>query len=587
MNGGAAPLAHARHLRDVLLTGLGSPDLRRLQLAFAGFNAAEWGVWIAMLVYAYDQGGATEAGVVALVQLAPSGVAAPFAATLADRHDPGRVLAIGYVAQALSMGATAVALFAAAPPLAAYAIAAVAASATTITRPAQAVLVPSLVRNVDELTATNVVCGWTESVSVFAAPALTGVLLGLSGPGLVFAVMGGAAVASALLAARLHGAPAAPDRDADEGGSLRQAAAGLSLAGSDGVVRVLVGLLGVQFVIVGALDVLFVVLAVDVLDLGDSGAGYVNAAFGAGGVLGIVATVALVGRARLSPALVTAALALSLALLAIGLGAGILATFLLLAAAGGARSVLDVAARTLLQRTAPSDVLARVFGLLETLDSIGLAIGSLLATGLVVLLGSEAAVAALALLIPAVLLLSGRRLGLVDARADVPVVEAALLRSTPVFESLPAPALERLARALTPLPLREGERIIEEGGRGTRYYIVASGTLEIRRASAPIAAVGRGDGVGEISLLRGVPCTATVSAIGPALVYALDAEPFVEVVARHPDIAAVADRLVRERLGASGADREHRLQVMLGEDLERDHRVGLPNPAHAGELRCD
>ncbi len=130
-------MSYAAQMPRVLGGVMRNPDLRRVELAFVAFNAAEWGVWIAMLVYAYERGGATTAGLVALVQLVPASLFAPIAASLGDRYRPTQVLAVGYAVQAAAMGATAAVLLGGGPPPAAYALAAVAATAVTITRPAQ------------------------------------------------------------------------------------------------------------------------------------------------------------------------------------------------------------------------------------------------------------------------------------------------------------------------------------------------------------------------------------------------------------------------------------------------------------------
>src|SRR5258706_13102828 len=84
--------------------------MARVAIAFVAFNVAEWATWVAMLVYAYDHGGAVASGFVAIIQLVPAAFFAPVGASLADRYPRGRILTVAYAAQALAMGATAGAL---------------------------------------------------------------------------------------------------------------------------------------------------------------------------------------------------------------------------------------------------------------------------------------------------------------------------------------------------------------------------------------------------------------------------------------------------------------------------------------------
>ena len=529
----------------VLATVFRNPELRRVELAFVGFNAAEWGTWIAMLVYAYEQGGATTAGLVALAQLVPAGLFAPFAAVLSDRLGPARILKWSYVAQAATMGATAVALFLDSSQFVVYALAASAATSVTLTRPAQSALLPALARTPDELTAANVVSGWIESVSVLTAPAAAGVLLGVADVGTVFAVMAAAALAGGLLTVGLPGPAPSP---ASEESPVGEAVAGFRVLRENHEARLLVALLGAQFVGIGALDVLYVVLALGLLGLGESGAGYLNAAFGAGGVIGIAVTATLVGRARLAPPLLAGVAVWFAALAFLAAYARTISALVLLAAAGAGRSLVDVAGRTLLQRTAPPEVLSRVFGVLEGLTMAGLAIGSVLTPILVGLAGAEGAVFGVALVLPAIALIAGRGLLTLDRGATVPVVELALLRSSPTFAALGAPELERLARSMKPVAVKAGETLMREGEPGDQAFLVADGELEVLIGDKPIAPLGRGDLVGEIALLRTGVRTATVVAKTDSLLYEVERETFLETLGG----AQAIESLVDARLGEVG-----------------------------------
>jgi MFS family permease len=535
-------VSYLAQIPRVLADVMRNPDLRRVELAFVGFNAAEWAVWLAMLVYAYERGGATTAGVVAVAQLVPAALFAPFAASLGDRHPPTKVLAAGYLAQAVAMAATAAVLLAHGPALAAYALAAAAATAVTIVRPVQAVLMPSLARTPEELTAANVTSGWIESMSVLGAPALAGVLLGTGGPGTVFAVMAGAVLVSAFLVAPVRG-PHAAGGGAVVSGTLD----GFRAVARDPGPRALVWLLGVEALAIGALDVLYVVLAVGVLHHGGSTAGYLNAAFGAGGVVGIAVTIALVGRRRLAPPLLGGLALWAAALASLAAAPSLPAAFLLLAAAGVGRITLDVAGRTLLQRIARPDALARAFGLLEGVTMVGLAVGSIAASGFVALAGGRGAFVCMAAVLPLAAAVVLR--GVLGADAGIlPVVEMARLRALPIFRPLGAPALEGLARALEPVEAQSGTTLIREGDAGDRFYVVADGAVEVSRGGERVGELRRGDCFGEIALLRDVPRTATVTALTDVRLDALDKAAFVCAVTGHDPAARAADALVRARL---------------------------------------
>ena len=526
----------------------GNTALLRVLAAYLLFILTEYAVWIAMLVFAYNRGGAAVAGLVAVAQLAPAAVVAPVAASLADRRSPVVMLAGGYLTQVAGMAGTAAAIGAGAP-LAAYAAAVVASTAVTTTRPAQSALIPSLATTPDQLTAANVVAGWLEAAGAAAAGLLVGVLISLSGVGSVFAVCAGLGLAAALLVAGLRAPSLAAEAEADA--STAGVAEGLRLAVRQPRLRLMLALLTADAVVVGALDLLVVILALTVLGRPPSWAGYLEFAFGAGAVLAATVSALLVGR-RLGGPILAAALGLSGALAAVAFGPGLAGTVILLALAGAGHLLLEVATRTLLQRSVPPRLIGRIFGVLEGFTMAGLAVGALLVPALAHLGGSQLAVLGVAAVLPLAAVAGGRAVFRLDAGTAVPVVEIALLRSLPLFAELPAPAIEGLAAALRPVQLEAGAVLIRQGDPGDAYFAIAAGELDAEQDGHFLGRYGRGDGVGEIALLRAVPRTATVTAHTAATVYQLDRDLFLTAVLGHAPTRRQAEDIAATRLATGG-----------------------------------
>jgi MFS family permease len=539
---------------DAFRGAFSNPALRRLQLAGAGSIMGQWAYSVALAVYAFEQGGAKAVGLVALIRTIPAAISAPFTSTLADRLPRVAVMAAASLARVATIGAAGVVIEVGGPPGVVYALAGLTTILATAFLPAESAALPELARTPDELTAANVARSTIDSIGSFAGPALGGVLLVASDAGVVFFVTAGTFLWGGILVAsiRRH-IPATPaaEPEGEHRTFLHETVEGFrTIAGERGL-RVVVGLYAAQTLVAGAFGVLVVVTALDLLERGEGAVGYLNAASGVGGLVGAAAAFALVGRRRLAADFGLGIVLWGAPLALIGVWPNTPVAIASLVVLGLGNTLVDVAGLTLLQRTAPPEVVGRVFGVLETLLVATMGLGAVIAPLLVDWVDIRWTLVITGVLLPLLAAATWRRLLAIDAAAHAPGPELERLEAVPLFAPLPGPALERLASQLETVRVEAGTTVIAQGEPGDRFFIVADGELDVAVDGRHTVSLGPGDSFGEIALLRDVPRTATVTARTGAELYALGREVFLEAVTANPPSARAADAVVGARLSAA------------------------------------
>jgi MFS family permease len=524
-----------------------NPNIRRIEGAWAASIIAHWAYGIALAVFAYREGGAAAVGLVGLVRFLPSAVASPFAAMLGDRYRRERVIVTAELTRATLLTLTFVVVATDGPVALVFVLAGLVAVAYSAVRPAQAALLPSLARNPRELTAANVTSTTIESLGIFGGPAIGGVLLAATSPDVVFAAAAASFLLAAFLVSRVR-VDMPSERAERRGGAVQEFAAGFVTLAREPGLRVLVVLLASQTLVAGALNVLIVVSALQLLDLGEQGVGFLNSAIGIGGLVGALVSAALIGR-RLTTNFLIGILLWGVPIALIGAIPEPVPALLFLAVVGLGNTLVDVSAYTLLQRAVPDEVLARVFGAVQGLWVGTIGVGAIIAPLLIAALDIRGALIATGALLPILTTVLRRRLSDLD-EVPVPVQELELLHSIDIFAPLPPPTLESLARALIPARVEAGREVVRQGEPGDRFYIVATGELEILVDGQVVRVTGPGSYFGEIALLRDVMRTATVRAKTDVELQALERDDFIAAVTGHAASAEAADSVVAARLGS-------------------------------------
>jgi MFS family permease len=532
-----------------------NPALARLLLGEFISSIGDWLYLVALLVVVHQAGGsAVVLGLVGAARVLPYVVLSVPAGMIVDRYDRRMILLVTDIARGLVMIALTFCVAWGASVWLIVALSLLAACFSTFFGPAIGSLLPSLVTDERELGPANGAWASLENLAFIIGPALAGILLTVGG--LAFAFMLNA-VSFAVVAAILWRLPSAP-RSAADHRSGAGAPATLPLRPVLGPLSGLVVINVAEGFVSGALAVLTVVVAVDVLHAGEAGTGWLNAAIGAGGLVGAVLSGPVTLRQRLGMPLLAGGMTLGVGLALLGQASTLLPALGAMVVAYTGLLVLEVVATTLFQRAVPDTMRGRLLGAMETLAVGAYAVGALAGPLLsqfvppVLLLASLGGTMAVATVIGVILV---GRWGQVAVVLDP---AARRFMATPSLAGLAPAALERAARGLVRVPVSTGDVVIRQGEPADRFYFIVDGRFDVDQTdeagrTTRLRSMGPDEVFGEIGLLARTPRTATVTAASDGILLALEGDRFLELVSA---ASGLTSRLLDLHRGAGAASVE-------------------------------
>ena len=524
-------MSHGATRRAVIAVGR-NRGLRQLEAAYGLWSIYELAIWVTLLLWAFAVSGAAFAGALAVAQLIPAALLAPVGGVLCDKFARDVVLRLTYLAQAISTALVAILIATNAPHIAVVLIAVLTAVLIGWTRPSHYAAAADLSHSAAEAAAANSVSGVLERAGYFAGPTIAGALTAAFSSTISAAVCSASTLVCLLLLTglRLPSAQAVASESAAKApGRTRDLVRTLFRQPSLLVVLLVIG---AAFVTEGCLELLAIAFATTHLHTGAATAGVLMSAEGFGGFFGAIGTVILIKTRRLSLPLAMSLVACGALLTPFALINNLLPAVIALALVGAALGFFSVTGITLMQRSVDDDVLAGVLGMRESAMLGGLAVGAALAPMLVRHFNAAGAYVALGLAVCAVALIAYPAVFRLDSRAKFRPDVLELLRGINFLGLLDIESLERLTYSAERVEVTTGSVVIAEGDVGTAYFAIESGSVAVTvEGEARVNHLTAGQGFGEIALLRAVRRTATITAETDCVLWQIERDVFLDVVA--------------------------------------------------------
>jgi len=111
-----------------------------------------------------------------------------------------------------------------------------------------------------------------------------------------------------------------------------------------------------------------------------------------------------------------------------------------------------------------------------------------------------------------------------------------LIRKVPLFENCSKQELREVAGVADEVDLPAGTTLTKEGSAGREFVVIVEGFAEVRRKGRRVNTLGKGDFLGEIALVSGLPRTATVETTTQTRVLVLTDRAFRELLQRVPSM---------------------------------------------------